>query len=192
MATIFQEHLLRWPLIAALDLQPGQRILDIGCGTGALDLLLHNSAPDLLVVGLDIDPAILAIAQRKVVRRGTPLSLSLASADGLPYASDSFEHVLSSLMLHHLTTAQKQRMLEEARRVLRPGNMLSILDFGPPRPSWLAALLATLAAGFEHVDDNFYGRVPTLLTQAGFADVQVRDIAFGGLIKLYQGRKPAG
>jgi hypothetical protein len=54
----------------------------------------------------------------------------------------------------------------------------------------LAALLTTVAAHFEHIDDNLHGRVLKLLTQAGFVDVQVRDIAFGGLIKLYQGCKP--
>jgi ubiquinone/menaquinone biosynthesis C-methylase UbiE len=192
MATLFQERLLRAPLINALDVQPGQHILDIGCGTGTVSLLLRKRAAELLVVGLDIDPAVLSLAQRKAVRSGAQLPLSLASADSLPYANDSYDHVLSSLMLHHLTTAQKGRMLAEAWRVLRPGQLLSILDFGPPRSRWLASLLATLASGFEHIDDNLHGRVPELLAQAGFAEVQVRDIAFGGLITLYQGRKPAG
>lgn len=189
MATLFQERLYRWPLIAALDLQPGQQILDIGCGTGTLELLLRQHAPNALVVGLDIDPTVLALAQGKAAQRQTSLALSLASADCLPYADNSFDQVVSSLMFHHLTAAQKGWMLTEARRVLRSGCTLSILDFGPPIASWLATLLTTVAAHFEHIDDNLHGRVPKLLTQAGFIDVQVRDIAFGGLIKLYQGRK---
>jgi SAM-dependent methyltransferase len=192
LAVLFPERLFRLPLITVLNLQPGQHILDIGCGTATVSLLLRNCAPDLCVVGLDIDPEVLTIAQRKVAQSGAQLPLSWASADRLPYANDSFDHVLSSLMFHHLNTAQKGCMLAEAWRVLRPNNMLWILDFGPPRSSWLAAVLTTLAAGFEHIDDNLHGRVPSLLSQAGFADVQVRDIAFGGLIKLYQGRKPVG
>lgn len=191
IATIFQEHQFRKALIEALDLQPGQRILDMGCGTGTLDLLLYKRAPALTVVGLDIDPVALTIAQRKVAQRQAQLPLSLASADCLPYAANSFDHALSSLMLHHLTTPQKERMLAEAWRVLRPDKSLLVLDFGPPRSRLLAATLAMVGAGFEHADDNLYGRVPKLLAQARFIDVYTRDIAFGGLVKLYQGRKPA-
>ena len=190
MATLFQEGLYRQPLIAALDLQPGQQLLDIGCGTGTLDLLLRQTVPDLVIVALDIDPIVLAIAQRKANRRAMPIAWSLASATALPYADASFDQVVSSLMLHHLTTEQKGWMLAEARRALRPGRSLSILDFGPPSTDWLATALTAAAAGFEHVDDNLHGRVPNLFTQAGFGDVQMRDLAFGGLIKLYQGRKP--
>lgn len=189
MATLFQEGLYRQPLIAALDLRPGQQLLDIGCGTGTLDLLLRQTIPDLVVVALDIDRTVLSIAQRKAKQREIPIAWSLASAAALPYADDSFDQVVSSLMLHHLPATQKKWMLTEVRRVLRPGHVLSILDFGPPSTSWLAALLTMVAANFEHIDDNWHGRVPGLLTAAGFVDVQMRDIAFGGLIKLYQGRK---
>lgn len=190
MATLFQERLYRLPLLAALHLQPGQRVLDIGCGTGTLDLLLRKQAPQTAVIGLDIDPAVLAIARRKANHSGTLLPLALASADTLPYAANSFDQVVSSLVLHHLTTPQKRWMLAEAYRVLRPGSRLSILDFGPPRAEWLAALLTTIADCFEHIDDNLHGRVPQLLRQAGFGDIQVCDMAFGGLMKLYQGHKP--
>lgn len=189
MATLFQERLYRLPLLDALNLQPGERILDIGCGTGTLDLLLCKRAPQTAVIGLDIDPAVLAIAHRKAIHRGTLLPLAQASADSLPYADNSFDQVVSSLVLHHLTTPQKSWMLAEAYRVLRPGSRLSILDFGPPRAGWLAVLLTTVANRFEHIDDNLHGRVPKLLRQTGFTDVQVRDMALGGLIKLYQGRK---
>lgn len=189
MATLFQERLYRLPLLEALNLQPGEHLLDIGCGTGTLDLLLRKHAPQTTVVGLDIDPTVLAIAQQKATRGGTWLPLAQASADTLPYADNSFDQVVSSLVLHHLTTPQKGWMLAEAYRVLRPCSRLSILDFGPPAAGWLAALLTTFAANFEHIADNLHGRVPPLLRQAGFTDVQVRDMAFGGLIKLYQGRK---
>lgn len=192
MATLFQERFYRLPLIAALDLQPGQAVLDIGCGTGTLELLLHQQAAGLLVVGLDIDSTVLAIAQRKAGQCGAQFSLALASADTLPYADASFDQVVSSLMLHHLATPQKAWMLAEAYRVLRPGHLLSVLDFGPPHSDWLAGLLRAVAAGFEHIDDNLHGRVPQLLAHAGFTQVQVRDLAFGGLLKLYQGRKLVG
>lgn len=189
MATLFQERLFRGALIDALELRAGQRVLDIGCGTGTVELLLHKHNPDLWVVGLDIDPAVLAIAKRKAQRNQVAVAWLLASATTLPYADESFDHVLSSLMFHHLTHEQKGAMLANTVRVLRPDGLLSILDFGPPQAHWLASLLKTQLSGFEHIDDNLQGRVPELLTQAGFVDVRVCDIAFAGLIKLYQGRK---
>lgn len=191
MATVFQERLFRSALIDALDFEPGQQVLDVGCGTGTLSLLLHQHPAGLSVVGLDIDPAVLTIAQQKGMKHNLPLTLSQATANRLPFASSSFDHVLSSLMLHHLSTVQKKAMLTEIGRVLRPNAIVSILDFGPPRSQRLASLLAMLATRFEHADENLRGHVPRFLTEAGFVDVQVRDVAFGGFLKLYQGRNSA-
>ena len=120
---------------------------------------------------------------------GAALFLMRASAGQLPYAGGSFDHVVSSLMLHHLPTPLKAAMLQEAWRVLKPGGGLFVLDVGPFSVEWVARVAAGLFGRFEHVNDNLYGRVPGLLTQAGFVDVQVTDVAFGGLVKLYQGRR---
>lgn len=189
LATIFQEGRFRMPLVRALAVQGGERVLDVGCGTATLSLLLAAHTPAALVAGLDIDPAILLAAQRKIAQAGALVALTLASAAVLPFAAGSFDCVASSLMFHHLPEPLKRDMLAEVRRVLRPGGRLHVLDFGPLGHGAPAAAVARLFGGFEEVGDNLAGRVPLFLTEAGFAAVSVQDVAFGGVIKLYSGWK---
>lgn len=195
LATIFQEQRFRMPLVRALAVQPGERVLDAGCGTGTLSLLIAAHTPAGLVAGLDIDPAILSVAQRKVAQEPALAAASIAlvrgSAAVLPYAADSFDCVASSLMFHHLPRPLKRAMLAEVRRVLAPGGRLCILDFGPVGQGAFSAAVAHLFSDFEEVGDNLAGRVPHFLAEAGFRDVSVRDVAFGGVIKLFAARKPA-
>ena len=72
MATVFQEKKLRQPLVDAVAARPGDVVIDVGCGTATLSLLLQESASGAVVAALDIDPVILAAAQRKAAARGLP------------------------------------------------------------------------------------------------------------------------
>jgi ubiquinone/menaquinone biosynthesis C-methylase UbiE len=190
LATIFQERRFRMPVVNAMHVLPGARVLDIGCGTATLSLLIDQHTAVASVVGLDIDPVMLAMAQAKVQACAAAVYFTDASADTLPYVGGSFDHVVSSMMFHHLATAQKHGMLREAWRVLRPGGMILILDFGPIGRGAVAEGIAAMFGRFEHVNDNLYGRVPAFLREAGFTDAETSDVAFAGLVKLYSGRKP--
>jgi SAM-dependent methyltransferase len=190
LATVFQERRFRLPLVQALAVQPGERVLDVGCGTATLSLLIAAHTPAGLVAGIDIDPVMLTAAQRKVAAADAAISLALGSAAELPYAAGSFDCVASSVMLHHLPTAQKHAMLAEVLRLLAPRGRTCVLDFGPFGRGAPASALSRLLGSFEEVGDNLAGRIPTFMREAGFADVAVRDAAFGGVLKLYTGRKP--
>jgi SAM-dependent methyltransferase len=156
-------------LVDQSDLRPGQRVLEIGCGTGNLALLVKRLRPDVDVVGLDPDPKALARARRKAARGALAVQLDRGFAEELPYPDASFDRVLSSFMFHHLGAADRRQALREVGRTLRPGGSLHLLDFGGAKdPS--DGLVARLAHSSKRLQDNFGDRIPTLMREAGLAD----------------------
>ena len=117
-----------WRLVAQAGIEPGQTVLEIGCGTGSVLLLAAGAVPGTTLIGLDPDPRVLAVAARKARRAGVELRLDRGYADELPYPDGSVDRVLSAFMLHHLPRDQQQAALQEVRRVLRPGGRLHLLD----------------------------------------------------------------
>lgn len=119
-------------LLDAAAVQPGQRVLEIGCGTGNLLTALTRRTAGIDAAGIDPDPAALRRARRKAARGALPIRYEQAYADRLPFPDAVADHVLSSLMLHHLDENTRDRALREARRVLRPGGRLHVLDLEGP------------------------------------------------------------
>ena len=111
-------------------------------------------------------------------------------ATALPYEDASYDRVLSSLMLHHLTTEDKRRALAEAWRVLRPGGELHVLDIGPPQNA-LAWLISLIFRHLERTADNIAWRLPAMFRQAGFADVAQTEqhLTILGTLAFYRGRR---
>lgn len=177
----------RRELVAQAAIRPGQRVLEIGCGTGSLVVEAKRLHPEAEVVGLDPDPKALARARRKAERAGVDLRLDEGFADALPYEDASVERVFSSFMFHHLDPGTKRRTLAEVRRVLRPGGSLHLLDFGGPEPR-ADSLLARLLHASDALRENYEGRIPALMTEAGLADareVSHRRTLFGR-VALYR------
>jgi ubiquinone/menaquinone biosynthesis C-methylase UbiE len=115
-------------LIEQAGLADGQRVLEIGCGTGNLTLRAKRAHPGVDLVGSDPDPRALANAERKA--RGLDgIRFERGYAQRLPYPDAGFDRVLSALMLHHLDDASKAEATAEVRRVLRPGGSLHLVDF---------------------------------------------------------------
>jgi ubiquinone/menaquinone biosynthesis C-methylase UbiE len=150
------------------ELESAERVLEIGCGTGNLALLVKRMHSQLEVVGLDPDPKALARAGRKARRAGLTLELDRGFADELPYPDGSFDRVLSSLMFHHLEADLRIASLREVLRVLRPGGSLHLMDFGGD--SHHLHGLARLARHSHTLKDNWDDRIPTLMGEAGFSD----------------------
>lgn len=120
----------RRAMVDLAGIQPGQRVLDIGCGTGSLVVQLSKRHPEADITGLDPDPKALARARRKAERTGVSPTLDLGFSDALPYPDASFDFVFSSFMFHHLKPEEQQATLSEVRRVLKPGGALHLVDFG--------------------------------------------------------------
>ena len=170
-------------LVEQAGLAAGQRVLDLGCGTGSLCLAAARSRPGLEIVGLDPDPKALARARRKAERAGVALELRQGFGDALPFADASFDRVLSSFMFHHLESDQKPGVLREIRRVLRPHGSLHLLDFGGAGHG-LGAFLARLVHREESLRANAQDGLVALMREAGFADAaetEQRGSLFGAL-----------
>ena len=166
------------------------RVLDLGSGTGTLAILAHTMHPDAELIGIDVDPDILAIARAKAAREKAGIRFNQGMAFSLPYDSRSFDRVVSSLVFHHLTTRDKERTLAEVRRVLNPGGLVLILDFGKPQNA-LAWLIGQVLQRIEPSGDLQRGVLPALMEQAGFIQVEVvaRFMTAFGTVALYRGQK---
>jgi ubiquinone/menaquinone biosynthesis C-methylase UbiE len=162
----------RVPLAEQAACRPGDRVLEIGCGTGSLLLLIHKMQPAAEVVGLDPDVGALAIAGRKARRAGASLQLDQGFADEMPYPDGSFDRVLSSFMFHHLRRAVKEKSLREVRRVLKPGGRFHMVDFAPGG-SGRRGITAHLIHADRHLKDNAEDRVLGMMRDAGLADAQL-------------------
>src|SRR5262245_37024230 len=94
-------------MIRTADPRPGQRALDVGCGTGNLLLALARERPGVELVGLDPDERALAVARRKARRARAAVDWRRGFAQELPFPDASVDRVFSSLMLHHLGRGAK-------------------------------------------------------------------------------------
>jgi ubiquinone/menaquinone biosynthesis C-methylase UbiE len=168
-----------------------QRILEIGCGTGNLAILTKRLHPGAEVVGIDPDPKALARAQRKARREALSVQLDRGFAEELPYPDASFDRVLSALMFHHLGLEEKEKTLDEARRVLKPGGSLHLLDFGEAKGR-SDGFIARLHHRSERLRDNFGDRISTLMREAGFADPTevAHRITIAGCLTYYRASAP--
>lgn len=158
-------------LLDQATLRPGHRVLDIGCGTGSLVVLVKSLHPEVDVVGLDPDPKALARARRKAERAGVSVRLDQGFSDELPYPDASFDRVFSSLMFHHLRASEKEKTLREVRRVLKPEGSLHLLDFGGPE-SGRGGFLARVLHSNDRLRDNAANLVLARMNQAGFANAE--------------------
>jgi ubiquinone/menaquinone biosynthesis C-methylase UbiE len=187
------EKRFKGQLIAQASIEPGQRVLDLGCGTGTLAIEVKRDEPRAKVAGLDADPEILDQARAKAERAGVEIDLTEGFSTALPYKDKTFDRVLSTLFFHHLDPEPKRETAREIARVLKRGGELHVADWGPPSdPAMrLAFQSVRLFDGFSNTAENYRGELPAIFEGAGLRHAEETDrlrTAFGSLV-LYRARR---
>jgi ubiquinone/menaquinone biosynthesis C-methylase UbiE len=163
-------------LIGRADLQAGDRVVDIACGTGVVArLAAERVGPTGAVAGVDLNPGMLAVA--RTVPAPGPLAWHEASADSLPFEDESQDVVLCQMGLQFFP--DKIAALTEARRVLTSGGHL-VLNLPGPTPSLFSALEAALARHLSPEVSRFVGLVFSLHDPGTVAQL-VRDSDFASV-----------
>lgn len=189
IAATTREGKIRRTIVELAEVCPKCRVLDVGCGTGTLAALVRTLHPGAKVVGIDADEEILEIARRKA----EGVEFRRAFADALPFKDGTFDAVLSSLMFHHLPTPVKKGALREILRVLRPGGVFLLADWG--RPTSLVERIQFYSVqvfdGFKTTTDNVRGRIVGYAREAGFEDFAevAKERTVYGVLSFYRGRK---
>lgn len=169
------ERRFKQRLVDHAQLAAGERVLDVGCGTGTLLAALGGRTSGLALAGVDRDPTMLSRAAARVVDLGA--GLCVGDARRLPIATGSVDVVVSSLFFHHLLDDAKSVVLAEVRRVLAPSGRLVIADWGAPRSlgSRLGAAVVRTFDGEAPTRTNFAGGLVDCIADAGFESVCVVD-----------------
>lgn len=173
-------------------IQTGQRVLDIGCGTGALTV--RAARRGARVVGIDVNAQMLDIARRRVAGINPALNVELcemgvAELDGEP--ASSYDIVMSGLCLSELTDGERTFALRQVYRLLKPGGLLLLADEVIPRSAvkrllhWCVRLpLALLTCLFAQTTTRSLKRLPEEVRAAGFEVESVCLNALEDLIEL--------
>jgi demethylmenaquinone methyltransferase/2-methoxy-6-polyprenyl-1,4-benzoquinol methylase len=200
-------HLWRKALVAWSEAKPGQRVLDCATGTGDLAIEFALAVgPTGKVVGTDFSPGMLGPAPAKAMKRGLDINFEQADVTALPYADRSFD--ISSISFGIRNVENPVKGLAELARVVRPGGVVMVLEFGQPRvPGFRQAynfyskhLLPKVGGwvtgrrhAYEYLQDSS-AQFPCregfidLMNQTGrFSDVDFRPVTFG-IAYLYKGR----
>jgi ubiquinone/menaquinone biosynthesis C-methylase UbiE len=191
-----RENVWRQRLISQISPIRGDRILDIGCGTGSLAIRLKARAQNNLeVVGLDPDPVVLTRARAKAERKRLEIMWHESFlTEEIVADLGPFTKIVSSLVFHQTPLAEKERVLNLIYAALLPGGTLHIADYGAQRTSLMRFLFRQTVQRIDGVEDtqpNADGVLPRLIQEAGFNSVAETTIipTLTGSISLYQGKK---
>jgi ubiquinone/menaquinone biosynthesis C-methylase UbiE len=182
-----REHRFRELTLQHMAITHEDQILDIGCGTGTLTLLAaEHLRSEGSIIGIDAAPKMIAIAQGKAKRQGSSARFQTAIAEKLPFADGQFTMVVNSMFCHHIDLELKCLAFAEMRRVLGPGGRLITADIDTPSTllGWLTGWLGRWLLLQPELTDNLRGKLPALMTEAGFVDVK-RAAHVHGLISFW-------
>jgi demethylmenaquinone methyltransferase/2-methoxy-6-polyprenyl-1,4-benzoquinol methylase len=172
---------LRAMIADNLQVQPGDHVLDVGCGPGRLaTVLAERIAPNGSVCGIDPSPQMIKRATARARKHRVTVDFRVGYAQQLPFADATFDAVSCTLALHHVADDDQQTAVAEMYRVLKPDGRLLIAEFGKgagrhghPGPRWL-----------RHSTEDMLNKALGLVNTAGFKDAATDSTNLGWLGKI--------
>lgn len=173
VAILCREKAFKAALVAQADLSPGQKVLDLGSGTGTMTLALKRDCPGASILGVDADPNVLERAQVKARRLGSDVTFIRGFARDLDPGLGPFDRVVTSLFLHHIPASERKAVLDKVRNSLKEGGELHIADWDRPANAlqWFGFTLVRILDGWELTRGHAEGRMEEWLRQADFQNV---------------------
>jgi ubiquinone/menaquinone biosynthesis C-methylase UbiE len=176
-------------VIEMAKIKAGDKVLDVGCGTGNLTLTAKNTAgASGAVYGIDSSPEMIEVARKKAKRSGSETIFEVGLIEKLTYPEATFDVVISRLVIHHLPDDLKRQGFAEILRVLKPGGLFFLADFKPPSNPILAHVTSALV-GPGMMQSNVWS-IPPMLTEAGFMEVASGSTR-STFLAYVSGKKPA-
>ncbi|MGB0563681.1 MAG: class I SAM-dependent methyltransferase [Spirulinaceae cyanobacterium] len=151
---------------------PPQDILDLGCSVGMSTFALQDTYPEAAIAGLELSPYFLAVAQYNGEQQARSVGWKHAAAEQTGFPDTSFDLVSACLVFHELPSTAAREIFREARRLLRPGGHLSLMDMNPRSPVYqkMPPYILTLLKSTEpYLDQYFALDVAQELVDAGFS-----------------------
>lgn len=163
-----RESAWRPAFVEQIKPRDGEAILDVGCGTGSLAILLKQAAPGARIVGLDPDKAILARAAAKARSAGVEIEWRHGFASDVANMRGEFDKTVSSVVFHQVPPAEKEAGIAAMIASTRPGGEVHIADFAAQRSRLMRALfrLVGLVDGRENTQANANGAIERILGAA--------------------------
>jgi len=184
MGSRFRREILQFA-----QLRTGERVLDVGCGTGVLTRLAAKVVGNEgEVIGVDPSEEMIHVAKRCVAKEHSMAVFQLGVIESLSFENESFDVVLSSMMLHHLPRELKTIGLGEIFRVLKPGGRLMVIDIDKPT-SLMGRMLMFPWRNDPALRDNLEGRVSEFIQKTGFRNVHQPRTKWRGLIAFWLATK---
>lgn len=197
IALMTRERRWRRALVQQIGPREGDVIVDVGCGTGSLLMLVARAAPRARLIGVDPDPDVLRRAAAKAARAQVGVRFEQGFArDVASFAGDAPTKIVSSLVFHQTPLIEKEEGLRAILEALSAGGELHVADYGLQRTLLMRRLFRQVQRldGFENTTPNAEGVLPKLMSKVGFTDVAERAVIATptGSISLYSARKRPG
>lgn len=177
-----QEKGIRRDVLCVAALKPGEKLLDVGCGTGTLGVAAWRKVrPEGDVTGIDASPEMVELARRKAKKKGSGATFQVAPIEALPFEDGSLDVVLSTFMLHHLPDDLKTKGFAEIARVLKPGGRFVAVDLaggGRSLPSLMMGLIG------HKMPADYTEQLQRGMEEAGLVDVAAKKTKYNYLAFL--------